>query len=428
MNIGYLLEQVGARLRRHGAVYLILALIFALGCGIFISEANTLLSNQKRLLEAREENVDKPMGIYYGGGHEEGRPSSWPVTYNQYRQLAGSYADELEITYQAALSGAFFLITPDAANPEGGDIEAKNIYFVFMDDARFEQLFGQERVKNTVYGLPALEEELRRLSEADGEMQIAVTTLEKPYALRGGVFSLDETEFAFQTLPENTAPEKLQILNGNLYTGEEQTHVQARECLILPLEAVQLFDTEGEETRQILLTCQFRNANYSEATLPDIIAWLSKQNPSYRFELANDVFKMQDVIEELNNGAVFYLKLSVSILLIASLGVAGILYIYLHRRRKELAVAAACGATQGSLFTELFLELFAVLGSGGLLGFGCAALLKPLLTQNNYFDVQFHPVLTVWMAGICILLSLLLTAVLFQGLIRRRPIEVLREG
>lgn len=125
------------------------------------------------------------------------------------------------------------------------------------------------------------------------------------------------------------------------------------------------------------------NATQLSAAAEQLTGWFESQYGTDALNISVPREEAERAIERTQNMAIITLVLALAGLLIASVNVSNILYGRALRRRKQIGILKALGASQRNIFTLFFSEGGALLVTGAILGIGVVALFGVALAQNE---------------------------------------------
>lgn len=111
----------------------------------------------------------------------------------------------------------------------------------------------------------------------------------------------------------------------------------------------------------------------------NILNYLEEQNKGEEYTVTNYYAMAKDNLNRDVHIAELLNVISAFILTIVVFGFLGLLFILIHQRNKEFAIALMCGATQGQIIFEMFIEVLLVVLMGVCIGNLASMLFLPFL-------------------------------------------------
>ena len=137
----------------------------------------------------------------------------------------------------------------------------------------------------------------------------------------------------------------------------------------------------------------------------EMIDLLSERHVNYTYEQVNKIKDYEENSESLSETLTLFSWILGFSLFLVSVGIMGVVFILLDKRKKDIMVSFWVGAEKWKLFAELLLELCFLCLLGGVLSLGIAAIMVPALQTSQYVvKMTFGAVWKV--VGISLLIAL----------------------
>jgi ABC-type antimicrobial peptide transport system permease subunit len=117
--------------------------------------------------------------------------------------------------------------------------------------------------------------------------------------------------------------------------------------------------------------------------------------------------------------------ITLSVLLLSAAGISAMMSFAVTRRRREIGIRTALGASRTRVIASIFARSTGQLGVGALIGIGVAALLDRI-TRGDMLGGQTVPLLA-FVAAIMLLSGLIATFGPARRALRIQPMDALRE-
>lgn len=350
----YCIMKAAARLRQSRKQFGLLAIQAILGTALLFYSANALLQGQSSLQTARQTIQGQTVEVSYSLANDS-LGTDFPVTQDDLRFLEMSYAQQANFLYAA------FSPQTMALSAEKG--EFLSAYCLFLNESYFKELFGVSPKQNTAY----LGENLYTiLSEqtADDTQMLYMTQPPIAQFETSTVVVAGGDAFPYVQMPLS---QTTMIAHPAAYAQAED-YISLADCIILPFEclaAVQALP-QREGSQAALKMCYRDTA--SENIAPDVLAVLSQRHVEYIYSVEDRYLAMEQAVQETGTNTKLLLLTALGLLLSLLLSTAGILSILLVRRKQQLAVCIAFGATRGAVLCEAACEILMVVAPAAALG------------------------------------------------------------
>ena len=242
-----------------------------------------------------------------------------------------------------------------------------------------------------------------------------------------GVFDPEDRSLFGIPLREATPLEELQytapgLLSAIQYAQGTLEVTSFADVLVLPLEAGDGFPCQS------IVALPFAASDGAEIAgdLQEIQSYLAAVHPDGRYRIRNYGEEVQSALRRNETLAATVSVPAGFVLVIVCFGMAGLLLVLFHQRRREYAVALLCGASVCQLLVESYLEVAVLVVFGTLLGSVSAIPFLPLF-EGMGVSVQFSgAALAVCMIG-AVSVSLLVCLASFYKIRQLSPVRVLKD-
>ncbi len=370
----YTIQRAIQKLWLNRKAYFFIVLELAIGIAATLCGFLSSHSARNRLeICTNQCNSDDVMIEYYSDRGAVGTA----ITYEDYCDFSSMYETRFDFTYFLYTNSVYW-------QKDNNTIE--NFVVLSMDSDAFLFLFGIEQLDAIYVGkniATALE---------GGEIFFAESWLQmdRDTAQVGN-------EIDIQILPLNTGAEKI------VTRGLKDFDLDVSQLVILP-ESMQ--DELERNSRDLLSFLRLRPIGQFDTNLCcEITEALSKRHTEYSYTFVNVGKELEQAITDLTQEIRVLSWISKLTLSITTVGIVGILFLFLQHRRREYAIALTQGATHQILFQELFCEVLLLNILGGIIGTLAVAMIAPHLS-TSMFTVVFQ-----WSALLIVLLIVLVVTV-----------------
>ena len=144
---------------------------------------------------------------------------------------------------------------------------------------------------------------------------------------------------------------------------------------------------------------QKENGSFAE----ELLQYLNeKYGEEYSFYFSNQQYEKEYLVEYLSLIPGYLGKVAVILIFIMAVGYAGILKLFFLKRRSELAICSACGASYKSLVKEVILEIGAICLGGCVIGMGVGT----ILTETVELGLPVHPDIRSYLIALVLALAM----------------------
>ena len=388
----YPLYRAVQKLRLNRKTYLFLLIEFVLGttvvlCGYLSGRAATYR------LEAYEiQSRKNSISIQYYGG--DGLNAA--VTPENYAKLCEIYGSEYSFSY--------LLFERTIYTFELQEDKVQDVILSSMDENTFEFFFGVQPEPDTVYFGAQIEKDL-------------------PNRLFFGRdwFLLDEQGATIngQLLHTATLPDNSDFL---LLSAMESENVDTAQLIVLPFSQLNMLTANADAPMAYLSV--FLQSGQGIDDVQRIADWLQSRHPSYSYTVSDQRAELKKSIRDITQWMELFVWVAKCSLVITTVGIIGVLLIYVEQRRREFVIALTLGATHGTLIFELFCEVLLFSLLGGVISLLLTIFIAPQLSTVT-FTVRFSWTCAILAIGIAFGITLICCVCTILGTRSRYPTKIL---
>lgn len=378
----------------HRATYFILLLEVAIGVTVVLCGFLSGRAAQTRLGLYEAQNSLGSVSLQYYSKALNGTAQENPISSADYEWLK---------TRCGTMGRVSFLLCAHSIYQAERSGAVRDVAFLAMNTEAFASIFGMEQRQDTVY--------VGRQVAAD--LKEGVKLFEPWIRLDTSGIALDNTEYQVEALPSGTKTLVLTALEG--------FDLDAAQLVVLPEAQMQLLENNGNFAVPYLSIAMTEDSDCLESLADE----LHTRHPGYEYSIVDQRAQMLSSMEDLTQEIRLFSWVAKFALLITTVGLVGILLIYLEQRKRELAIALTQGATQWTLLFELVCEVFLLTLLGGVLGVLASAALAPGLS-NSAFTVTFHWMSVPIMLAIVLMITFVSCGCVLLGAASRYPNQLLR--
>lgn len=396
----YSIERIMKNLYRNKFAYLFILINFMLGVGFFILCMNYRMTSSELLKESKREQAGELIRVkQWNISNERGKSIIYPISYDTYLELEEDAKKSKDI---AVLCSLEFISHVIAFEPEQGF----TLYFYFMNDELFKELYGVERKKEVVYlGVDAYQSliqinELRTISDKENLIYIGPESY-----IDGDVLVMNQDEYPYEII----APiETNTIMPG--FTGD--SGYDMKEAVIFPIESVFTPETSIPDLKLNLkctLFFRYLTSNWKEDLVAQQLRKINHANKTISFVVEDEYMELKRVLDDYSYDMDRWFFVSLSIMLLSGIGCIGTMFLMLEKRRHFLAVSIAFGSTLKRLVIETMVELFTILFLGAFLGISLLPVFKQFILYKDELRFSVVGVVSVFLIALlfCVLSVLL---------------------
>lgn len=351
----YLIRRAFGRLWWNKKIYIFILLELVIGLTIIACQMNVSAAIEARLAEYERQFEKSGISIHYFLAEGDVMSDGLAITREDFEFLAKQYGAEVELSYVSYGSAYNF--------------DMKTITILGMSDFAFERMFGVER-KEPYIGSTAKTYVEKGVVGMDDELSIDVNGIQ-----------IKETSYPFQEF--NSEQNKVGIID---FSSIAMYDKLAETCIVVPLSMQEIL-----EEKKVLRNCTLELCGTGDTRGQrireigeEIIVLLSERHTNYTYEQVNKIKDYEENSASLSDSLTLLSWISGFSLFIVSVGITGVLFILLDKRRKDTLISYWVGAEKWKLVVELFLELCILCLLGGAVSLGIAAAMVTALQTSQY--------------------------------------------
>lgn len=371
----YVLERALQKLWENRRVYFFLALELTIGIAVTLCGYLSSRSAQNRIDLYNRQYGSGSIAVEY---YTDRNAAKAAITYEDYRDLYNKYRSQCDFT--------FFLYSNAIYQCNGND-QVEMATILSMNEDAFSAYFGEEQQENVYIG-----KDIEKALNCGG-----VNFPEKWFQMNNDTVQIGDYT-AGPIRPLKTEPKTLitrALLGFDLDVSQ---------LIILPESMMTILEHESDTLVSFLLL-DSGSGNTNSSIPYDVVEELSQRHTDYTYELVNQGIELESSIADLTQEVRLISWVSKVALIITTIGIVGVMFIFLQYRRREYAIALSQGATHQRLFLEMFCEVFLLSSIGGITGTFVTAAIIPRLS-TSMFTVVFH-----WTAIFVMLLIVLVVSI-----------------
>ncbi len=351
----YLIRRAFGRLWWNRKIYIFILLELVIGLTIIACQKNVSEAIEARLVEYERQFEKSGISIQCFLSESDALSGGLAITWEDFEFLSKQYGDEVELSY-VSYGSAY-------------NLDMKTITILGMSDLAFERMFGVEGKKPYI-GSTAKTYVEKGIVGMDDELSIDVNGIQ----IKG-------TFYPFQEF--NREQNKVGIID---FSSIAMYDKLAETCIVVPLSMQEIL-----EEKEVLWNCtlELSQAGNTEGTRireigEEMIVLLSERHTNYTYEQVNKIKDYEENSADLSDSLMLLSWISGFSLFIVSVGIMGVLFILLDKRRKDMLISYWVGAEEWKLVVELFLELSFLCLLGGVVSLGIAATMVTMLQTSQY--------------------------------------------
>lgn len=351
----YLIRRAFGRLWRNKKIYIFILLELVIGLTIIACQVNVSEAIEVRLAEYERQFEKSGISIHYFLEEGDVMSGDLAITREDFEFLSKQYGAEVELSYVSYGSAHNF--------------DMKTITILGMSDFAFEKMFGVEG-KGPYIGSVAKTYAEKGVVGMDDELSIDVNGIQ-----------IKENFYPFQEF--SSEQNKVGIID---FSSIAMYDKLAETCIVVPLSMQEIL-----EEKKILRNCALELCGIGDTggqrireIGEEIIVLLSERHTNYTYEQVNKIKDYEENSASLSDSLTLLSWISGFSLFIVSVGITGVLFIFLDKRRRDILISHWVGAEKWKLVMELFLELCILCLLGGAVSLGIAAAMVTALQTSQY--------------------------------------------
>ena len=198
--------------------------------------------------------------------------------------------------------------------------------------------------------------------------------------------------------------------------------LEKESCIILSMEEQSISSEDVNVQCVITISNQKENGPVAEKLLQYLN---EKYGEKYGFYFSNQQYEKEYLVEYLSLIPGYFGKVAVILIFIMAVGYAGILKLFFLKRRGELAISSACGASYKSIVKEVILEIAFICLSGCVIGMAAGT----LITKTVELGLPVHPDIRSYLIafGLALVMTVLQSSLILLSLKRDSIYTALKE-
>lgn len=402
----YILTKSVFMILRHWKLHLSFALQIAAGVAV-IYAWTTIYHSVSFRFQSMQEEIDRM--IWDIIVTTEQTSNRLPLDYNQYVKLREEFPEA---------SFPFCVVQRVYFTKEGHDVNTA--YFLFSSDDFIRTILGADQS-----GF-----ETGSVAYAGDE---AIALLEGRYTIIH-----QNIDFVPSGREQMTLDGNLQLSVAPVETlGTGQTHFNYHDLEDIPLNQVVLLpitsyypiykpEDAGLFKLSIKLSPHLDGEEATSTVMEVLSVLLSWNGEDYGYNVKTSLQRFLLQFEEMRTNAAVASTVAGICLVIVMIGLTAVVQMIYIRRKKDMAICSAIGATKSTLFKEFWLESVLPSFSGGVLGtIGCSWYLSAFIHFES-FELRQSLSIIVLSVAISLLPGCLAAGSLFFQIRRLQPLEILR--
>lgn len=378
----YSIKRILHNLCHNSLLYVVIAVHFMLGAGLFIICMNYRMTSRELLEEARLKSTEGLISVEtIGRGEEDDSKEDYSISNDTYLRLnTKPYTEDLEILFTQMFHAGVFLVKTE----EDYVIPEWHVYF--MNDSLFTYLYQTSRKEEVVYLGEEAYEGLVTAGEALQEPEAFSILLftDGEFYIEGDVLMVNGKAYPYEVvMPAGEDSHLPYFLDDPIRYIDEYDMIDA---IIFPLEDAWIPEKQNglEPITGSFLMYRYKNTDYREDLIAQQLRIINEETCRGVYFTVPDAYKeLKRQMDDYSTDMDRWLFTAVSVMLLAGVGSMGTMFLLLNKRRHLLAVSVACGSTIRRLMVETIAENFVVLFTGGILGILISPMLKRVVIYQG---------------------------------------------
>lgn len=373
----YVLERALQKLWQNRRVYFFLALELTIGIAVTLCGYLSSRSAQNRINLYNSQYERGSIALEYYSDRNSAKAA---ITYDDYRDLYSIYGSQCDFT--------FFLYS-NAIYQCSGNNQVEMATILSMNEDAFNAYFSEEQLGNIYVG--------KNIAKALNCGEVIFP--EKWFQMDNDTVQIGD-HTAGPIKPLKNEPETLvtRALMG--------FDLDVSQLIILPESMMDALESESDTLTSFLLLGG-QTEGVGSRIADAIVTELSHRHTDYTYTFVNQGMELERSTADLTQEVRLLSWVSKVALAITTIGIVGVMFLFLQYRRREYAIALAQGATHQRLFLEMFCEILLLSSIGGIAATFVTLAIIPRLS-TSMFTVVFHwtaifvVLLIVFVVTICV--------------------------
>lgn len=363
------IERILKRISKQKAFYFFLIVQLILGMSFLIYSLNGYFL-QNDFFHAQSKHIQKEYtNIESNPRHAEA------ITLDDYLQGKANYAQKLTIHYIKRTSVSFLF------SEKEGEIEAINITILFLNEEARNQLFSIKETAGKYLMGSGVKEKLallERLSlqDIDGkaiepkhyflESDKMVIPLKEGLEIDGEAFCFD---LLSQEVEVNLVPMSYDLADSISSSKETEHQLTLKDCVLIPLdESISSSTLWSVFPRSMETLFLVRDHDPEEGNLWHLLQDIYEAHRGeYTYHVNEEYLQARIVLQQMIDGQVRILSISLLQLAVVAFSSAAILYLFLQRRKGDIAISVMMGSRMKTQAFELVGEATCLVFLGSIL-------------------------------------------------------------
>lgn len=389
--MNYIFFRVMQRVWYSRRVYAVILIEITLGLTMLQVGSNAAISAQRKTLEFKDQMAGNYLSVhaYSDRGYENAHLTL--ADYEAIKRVSPGEVQYMSQAFDAMMNGS-----------EG----IMNIMVLYISENWAEQLFGIHLTEDEVYIGKRIREVVSRVNTVSFE----------------NLVQIQDGKVSVGTKIKNKEPRTLSESRRVFFHTTEGSSVLLDDCIVVSCRNMELKTEISASLIRIQNTVDLTYILRHEM-MQDLSESHKEEGTTYGITNENKALEIQ--IKDLRMSTDMMIWLALFFFIIVTFGLAGIFILFLYRRREEIAISCALGATFHVLCIELFMEIFFLFLSGTLLSL-FASLAGNSLFHTAVFTVSPQLPSFILVFLLAIFESLVLTLAVAGGIYHLKPSEILR--
>jgi ABC-type lipoprotein release transport system permease subunit len=190
--------------------------------------------------------------------------------------------------------------------------------------------------------------------------------------------------------------------------GNQNSEISLDNAIIIPIEKNleyldSIFTKDGD--LNLIVSIKFKDTSVYGKILSNILNYLEKEHKQ-QYTFGNSILFYMSQTQSLLELCKLINLLTVVCIVIVMIGITGLMLLMISKRRKEIALSIAIGATLKQLYFETIFEIILIIGIGGIFGIALSNFLLLKIKFNQF------PIVVNYYTPILIFVALLFCGIL----------------
>lgn len=393
----YFIYRAFQKLWINKKVYFVIALELVIGITVVLCGMCSACSAKSRQEQYRQQIGDQGIVIEHSASGDFTN-RELPITVEDYEIIKETYS-ELDISYLLFMHSIY-------QAKKSSDV--RNVTFAAMDTDSFCGFFGFAPQDDVIY---------IGAQVADDLEQEGMRFFEQWFSWEESHVMIGDLDFADVV--------RLDPLNKSIVVALVM-ELNIEQMIILPEKYMSVLECNvQEQLTPYLRIVPVSNGGGLDA-VSEVVQMLQDEHPAYSYRISEQYLELQKSITDLTQEIRIFSWIAWFVLIITTVGIVGILLIYMEKRKREFAIILALGGTHATIFREIFLEVFLLCFMSGCIGLTATLITVPYLS-TSVFTAYFHWSSVVVMLGIVLMVTVISCTCMILGIRDVYPIKILKK-